>query len=294
MDTYFIRHTDKMKIEPSTFKGLWTKQRVGIHYPFFKKRLKRRDNTSLDPNDYVGGGRRAMRALRRLSEEGGYVCARYFDQNDILLGYVKPGTPIQLLKTHWSGEEFRKKGALAILKTIKLSKCRVLEPQDQPAIIASRPRLGTIMRWPRAKRMIENLVLRRKNRACWEDLTTERQEVVCSEFLRMNLANNLKLPRLKHLILPVGRTMQDIDIYGLTTKGRTLFAQVTSASMLENQTEEKLGRLKKFFVPNRTEAILFCDCEKPHKRDRIHIVPIRTVFRLLRQSREGRRLLLGV
>jgi hypothetical protein len=42
-----------------------------------------------------------MRALATLADEGGYVCAEYYGQSECALGYVKPGSNIELVYGHW-------------------------------------------------------------------------------------------------------------------------------------------------------------------------------------------------
>jgi hypothetical protein len=47
---------------------------------------------------------------------------------------------------------------------------------------------------------------------------------MCSEYLRHAHG---ALPILVHLLLPVGRTMKDVDIYGIASDGRKVHAKVT-------------------------------------------------------------------
>jgi hypothetical protein len=52
-----------------------------------------------------------------------------------------------------------------------------------------------------------------------------------------------RLPRLRYLLLPVGRTLEDVDIYGLAEDGREIFAQVTYLSRESKPAQEKIEKL---------------------------------------------------
>jgi hypothetical protein len=82
---------------------------------------------------------------------------------------------------------------------------------------------------------------------------------MCSEFLRSPAAAKLGLPRLVHLILPVGRTMKAIDIYGIAQSGKRIFAQVTYERI--EKSREKLEALCKYRDQNGDSLVLFCECQ---------------------------------
>ncbi|MFL6598245.1 MAG: hypothetical protein ACJ8KF_09830 [Chthoniobacterales bacterium] len=59
MNTYFVRHNIGIDIDDETRGRLWKERRIAIHYPHEKNgKLKQRDNSSLDANDYVGSAKR--------------------------------------------------------------------------------------------------------------------------------------------------------------------------------------------------------------------------------------------
>lgn len=98
------------------------------------------------------------------------------------------------------------------------------------------------MKWPKAGRSVVRLVDGLTDELALEDLSPDQQEIVCSEFLRID--SNHELPRLAHLVLPTGRTMRDIDILGIAGDGKPLVAQVTFSP--REQVGFKLDRLLPF------------------------------------------------
>jgi hypothetical protein len=158
MDTYFIRHTDELDIDAATRRRIWDDRRIAIHFPREKDgELHKRDNQSLDLDAYPSRERRAMRALIRLATDGGYVCAEYYQRSECLLGYIKPGSKIELLRGKW-GSKNGHDGREAILKSLLLENVKLISPSKSAVILVARPRQGTIMRWKRARKTIENIV----------------------------------------------------------------------------------------------------------------------------------------
>ncbi|HYH65010.1 MAG TPA: hypothetical protein VD866_09975 [Urbifossiella sp.] len=234
MLTYFARHTDKLDIDVVSRQALWDRQLIAVHYPHSKAGtldLDATDNASLDPSDYAGSARGAIRALNDLSRDGGYIYAEYAGQ-DCLVGVVERGTPIVRLASAW-GSRYGHAGRPTVLKTLQLSKVKRISKADSAAIVVGRPRMGTLQKWPRAGKLIENLVNGVRSEQTIVALTTDLQEVLCAEFLRLPAVEALGLPRLVHQLLPIGRTMRHIDLLGLAADGRRLFAQVTHYSLAD-------------------------------------------------------------
>lgn len=289
--TYFARHTQALDIDDSTRKELWVNQRIAIHFPHTKDNGQSdRDSESLDPNDYEGSARKAIRALRSLSENGGYVCAQYYGYEESLVGVVRANSPIELLRGKW-GNLYGLAGRIAVLKTLQLRRVKQIAPMECPVILVGRPRQGTLMRWPKAGLVIANLVEDKACEAALCDLMPAQQEIICSEFLRLPEAEQLGLPTLAHLILPIGRTMKDVDIYGLAKDGKRILAQVTFSSYESSEATWKLDRLKQLNDSCRSHLILFCNTEADRiaVKDDIKIVPINTVFSRFRNSDDGSR-----
>jgi hypothetical protein len=287
MLTYFSRHTATLDIDDDTRRALWESQKIAIHYPKLKTgQLGDQDLDSLDPNDYEKSGRKAMNALRSLAQSGGYVCAQYFGFELSLVGQVKPNSPIELMNGKW-GNRNGVAGRVAVLKTLQLNRVKLIKPDDCAAILVGRPRQGTLMRWPNAGEAIANIVEGIRCEARLSDLSPAQQEVLCSEFLRLPEARQVGLPTLAHLLLPVGGTMKDIDIYGLATDGKRIFAQVTYKEL--DHASWKIDRLKNYLACGDSHVILFCKVDTITFSDGILVVPIDSVASWFRASLHGER-----
>jgi hypothetical protein len=287
MKTYFARHTLELDIDATTRRLLWDGRHIAVHFPQHGAETKVRevDNASLDPADYAGSGRRAMEALVELSTEGGYVCAQYAGYDDCLVGVVLPKSRIELVSGQWGGHLYPPTRP-AILKALRLDRAALLKPEESVRILIGRPRQGTLMRWPSAGTMIQDLV-----EGTWHtrlptlrDLLPPQQEIMCSEFLRLPEALTHGLPGLAHLLLPPGRTMKDVDVYGIALDGKRLFAQVTFGG--SEAVHEKFERLRKYAVED-AHVLLFCDIATIRKTDGIFIVPMTLVFSAFCATRFG-------
>jgi hypothetical protein len=282
MKTYFARHTRKLYIDEDTRRMLWESRRIAIHYPDDKNGLPEEDNSSTNPDDYKGSGRKALRALVEIADNGGYVCAQHHGYDEVQIGKVKPGSKIELLYGKW-GPGFE--GRTAILKSLQLLEVKLVKPSDYASILVGRPRQGTLMRWPSAGALIENLVENKINVPELASLSFDQQEILCSEFLRLPEAVNLGLPTLANLILPVGRTMKDLDLIALATDGKPIFAQVTYSDV--NQVDWKLKRLLKYSDPNGCHLLLFCNSSEIIHRSGVTIIPLERVFKLFTETESG-------
>jgi hypothetical protein len=282
METYFIRHSeDKTGVDGKTRKRMWEEGRVFIHYPWDKSGGNKSDSKSVNPDDYTGGAKRAVGALKSLADEGGYVCAHYSEHADWLVGLVRPKSKIRLFKGGWTpDDEDRPKGhdGNAIIKTLLLHKSRPVSPYDYAALQSAQPRQGTIVRWPSIGDLIETIVRRQKRKITFDRLGAGDQEVICAEFLRQRETRLVGLPQLVCLLRDVGRTLKDLDILGIAADGKRIFAQVTHYSWKSQATSEKFENLKKFHGVKGSHLLFFCDCEKRMKIDGVVIFPIREVY----------------
>jgi len=177
MDTYFIRHTERLDIDERTRNLLWKRRTIAIHYPGDKSgKVRRVDNRSLSLNDYSGNGLKAMRKLVEVATNGGYVCAEYLHHLECILGYVKPGSKIELLRGRW-GSRNELNGRVAILKSPPLKRVKLVSPGAFAVIGAGRPRQGTIMRWWKAGKVIETIVEGKRHRPSFDLLSPTRNYV---------------------------------------------------------------------------------------------------------------------
>ena len=78
--------------------------------------------------------------------------------------------------------------------------------------------------------------------------------------------------------MPVGRTLQGVDIYGVAADGRVIFAQVTHLRVRDLAWE--LSVLRRHLATG-AHLLFFCDCDRSAEQDGIRFVPISTVERWL-------------
>src|SRR5258708_6619486 len=180
MLSYYVRHTRKILIDQSTRNKLWREMRIAIHFPDYgeKPTWRSHDNSSLNPSDY-GRGSQQMRILCELAEKGGFVCAEHHGFDGCLVGLVPPKSRLDKFRGHWDETHPRR---VAILKSIKLTKVKVVAPPASIGLLLGRPQQGTISRWPSAKTRVKDLVNNTRRRASISNLLHPEQEVLCSEF----------------------------------------------------------------------------------------------------------------
>ena len=238
MKTYFVRHNNKISIDEATRQRLWDERRIAIHFGKYAPGTEDADCASTNPEDYnKGSGRNCLKLLVELAAEGGYVCAYHYPHTEWMLGFVKPGSTIEVFLGKWGD-----KARTAALKSLCLTNVKFIAPLKRAILQVARPQQGTIRRWPSAGNRIENLVEGKEVEPTLENLSSAQQETLCSEFLRLPQAEKFGLPRLAHLALPPGRSMPDIDILGVATDGKQLLAQVTHYPL--SAVGDKLERLE--------------------------------------------------
>ena len=152
LKTFFIRHTKKLDIDQETRDRLWRERLVAVHYPHDSTGPGDADSESLDPEDYTdSNSKSAIWYINDLAKSGGYVCAEYFGHDIVLVGKVPSGSQVQLFRGRW-GSIWGLDGREAVLKAVKLLHVKEVQPATCAPIMAARPRQGTIMYWPMAKR----------------------------------------------------------------------------------------------------------------------------------------------
>jgi hypothetical protein len=287
MDTYFIRHTESIDIDEKTRERIWKERRIAIHFPGKANgKLGRQDNVSSDPDDYSPKrGRKQMRALAELARTGGFVCAEHYGHKRCMLGLVKPKSKIELMRGHW-GTRNGMPGKVAVLKTLKLHKIKMVHPTESAAFLAGRPRMGTISPWYSVGKLIGSIVNREVIKPSLELLLPPQQEVMCGEFLRTIDSTRLNLPQMTQLLLPVGGTLRDVDIWGIDENGNEVIAQVTYRS--PENCDKKIKALRKHRVSKGGKLILFCKCSKLENRDGVLIVPLRLVYEKFTSTPSGK------
>ena len=294
MRTYFIRHT--WGVDDKMLDELWQQKKVAIHFPDDKKGRhpeQPQDSCSLNPDDYEGAARIAMTRLKELASSGGYVCVVFpTHPSELMLGKVEPGTQMELAHGHWGSRHPECEGRAAVVKAVQLQKVKIVSRLDCTAILAGQPRGGTVNRWNRPGRAIENIVEGRRCDPALGDLDPAAQEVLCAEFLRTPEAATLGLPTLVHLLLPTGKTMKAIDILGLAADGRLIAAQVTFGTFRESAW--KRDQLLEIGEPTQSHLILFCKAPEATGDATVKCISLERVFERFTATPTGKRWLSSV
>lgn len=277
MGEWFVRHTQEICVSDEDLGRIWEDDRIAVHFP--GPGWRKKDSVSLNPNDYQEGSERdGIRRFVDLAAEGGYVWADSRVDSNSKVGKVEPGSRIEFREGTWT---YHHPGRPAKMKTIRITKVRTVPPHEWLNLRAGRPRRGTVSRWPNARGNLEALVEGRPPPRRWAALSPEQQETTCAEFLRHHDLENL--PHLAHLLLPVGRTLKDVDIYGTSGGGRRLFAQVTFKS--KGRAEDKVQALRGYADRN-ADLVFFCECEKIAMEDGVVFVPVQDVWDWAQGDRE--------
>jgi hypothetical protein len=240
MKTYYARHT-KIALSDETLKSLRESNRIAVHYPKARNHPLSEwpDSESVNPNDYEGSAKRTLRALVRLASEGGYVVASYRDTDKLVVGKVPAGSRIAIEKDKWSADSKEYPGRDAVIKTLAYEMVCMLSPERQLQARAFAPRQSTLTVWHKIGDRIEKLIDGENRLPDLSDLSTDLQEVLCSEFLREPSFKGV--PRLSTLLMPIGRTMPDVDICGVAEDGKLLYAQVKFDSKDQDQRVRDLS-----------------------------------------------------
>src|SRR3989344_2125721 len=272
--TYFARHSSELDIDTNTFEMLWNNDYVAIHYPHdIHGTFDLQDAKSLDPNDYEKTARSCLKKLIELSRNGGYVFAVYRNYPGGKIGYVEPNSKIELLTGAW-GKKWGYEGREATLKAIKLNRAINLSASESISLKSVQPRQGTFCTWWKSGTRVKSL-LDGCNEKNVGHLTPDLQEVMCMEFLRTPAAEKYGLPTLQSTLSPVGRTMKDIDIHGITSNNETISAQVTFLAL--SSSGWKIKKLDSYAFQGHF-TILFCNCEKQEIINGHLIFPLSLVF----------------
>jgi hypothetical protein len=255
---------------------LWNEDRIAIHYPTEKSGPQVVDSRSLDPEDYYGKQGRDRTAISRLVElarDGGYVWAESFvsDDKTAKAGRVEPGTTIELRDARWNfrGQDIPKRRDVdpVVLKTVTLTKVKPVPRREQVGLRAGRPQQGTWNVGGRLARFVECQPPEHE----WPNLSTAQQEAVCAEYLREAHEPRPGLPSLRRLLLPAGRTLQDVDLHGLAADGREVYGQVTYHPRGKASVEKKLAALKPY-GERGAHLVFFCRGTGSGQEDGVHFV----------------------
>jgi hypothetical protein len=245
---------------------LWEQRLVALHYE---------DSFSLNPDDYPDAGKHALARLQRYAREGAIVAAdfRRLHRDRMLLGELKPGSEV------WA-EKF---GGRYVYKVARLTNCREVTYADFPLLLAIQPRQGTLVGWPSAKDILKSALHGEPLSIEVSSLSPDQLEVVCYEYLRTS-------ERISRLLMPIGRGLIDIDIFGIDSRGRRVLAQVTQACS-HKANAEKMNNL---LAHRDRESLLyfFGLAENVPKDPAVEVFDIGEVFKASLNDTESRLMVL--
>jgi hypothetical protein len=147
---------------------------------------------------------------------------------------------------------------------------KIVPRREQVGLRAGRPQQGTISRWDVGERLARFVQCQPPMHE-WANLFTAQHEAVCAEFLREKHEDRPELPRLSRLLLPAGRTLQDVDLHGLADDGREVFAQVTYHPRGSSPVDKKLEALEPY-GERGAHLVFFCRGTGPSPEDGVHFV----------------------
>jgi hypothetical protein len=213
----FIRHN----IDPDYQRDLWDNRRIAIQFE---------DRKSVEPEDYPNRfAKSAMQLLKDCCDNGAIVAATYKDvsKTEILVGRILKGsTQIELnhRDDYWNKE----------VQLATTDRC-IISYKDYPLLMIQPPML-TLSKWNIGKRTLEAILTNETVEPDVSLLHPSQLEVLCYEYLRAT-------GKLEGLILPIGRSLMNVDIFGLNELGERVIAQVTHQKN-QSKIEEKAERLR--------------------------------------------------
>ena len=278
----FIRH--KFSTSNSIIDELWDKKVIGVHYE---------NIDSFNSEDYKNLKESTRKTLKSIfdlmeliQEKGALVAADYKNVTNkdekknkaLLVGIIEKGAE---KKSLWFTD--KESGKEYCYKTMKMKETKEIYYEDYPILLSCKPRLTTMCQWHMMKNKLPSIY---SGKPLLEEVTSlmaSELEVICYEYLRNE--------KLTCLLLPIGRTLDDVDIVGLNEQGRKIFAQVTFSDknkvimkktnqLLNNRRSEKTDLY--FFGPEIIKTTVNGLNEK------INFVSIETVFKTMKSKREAK------
>jgi len=140
---------------------------------------------------------------------------------------------------------------------------------DYPLLRAIRPRQGTITGWPSAQTYLTAIFKDEPIPRNVRSLAPSQLELVCYEYLQMKRG-------LYGLLLPIGRSLPDIDIFGISVNGNNIIAQVTQ-SRSEREVSKKIKKLQGY-RSDSTKLIFFGPSENRVQKQGVEYIAVEEAF----------------
>ncbi len=268
LKSFFIRHAEKMDVDANDIRQIYEENKIAIHYPGGGPA----DSPSINPRDYNSMAyKKAIKTFAELNRDGGYIWAQFsapfYTPTRVKIGKIAPQS-FQLFTSRWAnqfeqnsdGVNIRRNaGDPAILKTLQMIPETVREvlPGQALDMRVARPPMTTLCHWNIIKGKLGCHVERRPIDPDWGNLSEPQQVTFCAEFLRETPP--AEFPALAHLLVQVGGTMEDLDIYGCDRTGRPILGQVTYAKWKSPTCRKKLGDLQEYDTGNESLILFYND-----------------------------------
>jgi hypothetical protein len=220
----FVRH----KFEEDSVRQLWKNKQIALRFE---------NIPSIIPEDYATkSGHDAMKRLQDFCAEGVIVGASYrsCEPFKLVTGTIGPGDPNELIQiANINGYHH---------KVVTLEHPKEYRYRDHP-LLAVQPRHGTISQWKIAGKYLRALYTGSELPRDVSSLAPGQLEVLCYEYLRL-------MCQIDALILPIGRSLRDIDIYGICTDGQRTIAQVT-----HSKSEQTVRKKRDYLIGYRGKGV---------------------------------------
>jgi len=261
MQAVFIRH--KMSSTEKILENLWERRLIAIHY---------QDIASINPDDYKEQGRYALKRLLGYCKSGAVVGATYqrIKPDEMLVGIIEQGS--QIIATDEYGPKY-------VYKTVQLNNTKVVSYVYYPLLAAIQPRAATITGWPSAERCLRSILGEKDKQPDVFSLAPSQLEVLCYEYLRA-------MGIIQALLLPIGRTLLHVDIYGIDGDGNNIIAQVTHGTT-QFDVDRKLKILEEYTDRNAT-FIFFGPERFSRENAKIQYIAIEKVFTTFYSGEAGK------
>jgi len=287
MTSHYIRQSSKLDVDFEFKNRLYNEDKIFIHYPLSADGTlpEGQDNVSLDPAHYPTKDGHIVRRFTNLAKSGGYVFADYGTGLPYKVGVVNPESKVILEKGKW-GSKNNLTGRVATVKALQLDRVITLSATQAIIFKLNRPRQGTLCRWHSIGERMEYLMSGQKTKFSLPYFTPDQQEVMCGEFLRSGLGEQYGLPQIAAYLTPIGRTMADVDVYGITALGHKVLAQVT----YDGVRSGKIGQLRQYLIDPENRVLYFCNSGETEKEiEGITVFPLEKVYDAYCNSEVGRK-----
>jgi len=262
----YIRH--KMTSTNEILDDMWKNGIIGIHYADIDNYNIEEYREEIPKESTLKTIQSNFKLMDLITEKGALVAADFrnidnFDElknKSLLLGVIEKGTKKDIKEY----ESPKGKNGYLIYKTLQMKKPpKIIYYQDYPILFSCQPQRSTICQWHLMKQKLPYIYQGKPLPNEVTSLDPSELEVICYEYLRKNI--------LACLLLPIGRTLYDVDIVGIDKFSNKIFAQVTfsrstdeiksKAKQLLNARKNKESLLYFFAHENMRDAVEKIDKE---------------------------------